>query len=400
MPISCAEKALSPFRIHDTSGTDGLTNPWEINLEIGEPLPYEVVLKGGQIRFPKGHKVTADILKMLREGIVEQVQIDWSAEDVEYGLFPQKRRDSQTEQHLKNFYVMKKARARINSISGDFDDPMSPVKECLLALWNNPSAEIDINLITRKIDECISRAPENVKLLSTIGWNSEPGNYFPSHMVETSRFVSWLGLMMGFSRDEVRTMSLAAIMHDIGELFTGRDMLVKAGGLEPSEMKRLREHPRKSVEWLKRADVDFENLHKLVLRHHERHDGTGYPYNLNGKILEKSDSILALADVYVALVNPRPYRAPMTRRQALRMLLERRGKWFPIELVENFASMIGIYPPGSLVELSSGRITLILEPPSKEGWRALMIDLESGSDEFREVDLKGIEGDYITREIA
>ena len=378
-----------------------MTNPYEINLEIGNPLPYELVLKGGQIRFPKGQKITADMLKMLREGTVEKIQIGWpSTEENELGLFPEKKIDTETELRLKKTYISKKAKMKISSVLDGFDDPLSLPMEFIKSIWKDQSSGFDTRHIIGKIDEWIDRASGNDAILAGIGWSSEPENYFPSHAIETARLASWLGLKMGFSREEVFTMTLAGIMHDIGELFMDRNMLMKSGNLEQSEMKRLREHPRKSVEWLKRAEIDFENLHKIVLRHHERNDGTGYPYNLNGKVIEKSDSILAIVDVYIALVNPRPYRSAITRRQALRTILEQKGKWFPAELVENFVSNIGIYPPGSLVELSNGNIALILEPPSKGKWRGLVVDLKSENDEFKEVDLNGIEGAYISREIV
>jgi HD-GYP domain-containing protein (c-di-GMP phosphodiesterase class II) len=199
---------------------------------------------------------------------------------------------------------------------------------------------------------------------------------------------------------EIRALAYAAVLHDTGELFINRQILMRPTNLPATEVNKVREHPRKSVEWMKRAGLGDELSQHIVLRHHERFDGSGYPYNLRGKMLESVDNILALADMFAALVSLRPHRAAMPRRNALKMILEHRGKWFADEITDRFASALGFYPPGSIVQLRSGSCAVILEPPSESTWIAMRIDPQSTGLKSEEINLHSLKDDYIVNEIA
>jgi len=373
----------------------------EIELKIGEPLPYAIVLKGGQIRFPAGHKVTRDILRMLREGQITQIEIDWSVKsDDTPGLFDEKQPDYPDSIHLKNVYLMKRSREIIASISEPFQKPLSILHDSLKRLWIDPTDKIDLDAITTQVDVLLNSISRSNRVPACIGWNAKTDDFFAAHMVDTLMLSTWLGFRLNLSGKEIRSLATAGILHDIGELFINRQILLRNTTLDSSEMGRIKEHPRKSVEWMKRAGINDELSHRIVLRHHERLDGSGYPFNIRGKILAPIDSIFAFADVFTALVSTRPYRSAITRRLALKLILEQKGKWFSDEIINELASIIGFYPPGSLVQLRNGDYVMIIGPPASSSWEGIKIDLEDPGHNFEAMNLLALQNDYIIREIA
>lgn len=372
----------------------------EINLKVGDPLPYEIVLKGGQIRFPAGQKVTQEILRLLRQGKITQIEIDWQVRvDDTPGLFDQKKPDSLESLHIKNILLTKKCHEVISSLFEPLSKPVNILKNHLNQLWKDPTSSIDSTIISAQIDSLLNTIPQFESIPAFIGWNTQPHDFFTSHLIDTLMLSSWLAFKLSFSESDIISIATASLIHDIGELFINQHALLKNDSLELHEKNRLKEHPRKSVEWMKRAGFDDELSHRIVLRHHERFDGSGYPFNLRGKILSPLDNIFAFCDVYTALISIRPHRNAFSRRAAIRTILENKDKWFPQDIIDNISAMIGIYPPGSLVQMKSGGYALIITPPSTHFWQAIEIDFESPEKKCKDIDLLSLKDDYIAREI-
>jgi HD-GYP domain-containing protein (c-di-GMP phosphodiesterase class II) len=98
----------------------------------------------------------------------------------------------------------------------------------------------------------------------------------------------------------------------------------------------------------------------IVGSHHERFDGGGYPQGLAGAAIPLAARMAAIIDTYDALCTPRPYREAVSRHHALREIYAGRDSAFQGELVEQFQSCLGVYPTGSLVELTSGEIAIVM----------------------------------------
>jgi len=141
--------------------------------------------------------------------------------------------------------------------------------------------------------------------------------------------------MMGISDAEHESMRRGALLHDIGKVGIPDNILRKTGPLTEEEWTIMRKHPLYAVELLKPVSFLKESL-EIPLYHHEKWDGTGYPYGLKGEDIPLSARIFAVADVFDALASSRPYRQAWTREEALKYLFENRGTHFDPNIVDFF----------------------------------------------------------------
>lgn len=378
-----------------------MSNPGKNTLKTGMPLPYDLVLTRGRIRFRKGTLITSEILKMIKGGSILEIKIDSPRQELS-----QKNREiePETSSHagdlLKKTLILRNARNSLNEITGNNLNPLAEVQAQLERMWSDTFKPVDISIIHNAIQKWTDTLAGGSNHIATIGWTNTSEHFLPSHMTNVSKLVSLVGIEMEMSSESLREIALAGLFLDVGEMFLSREILLKTGEFELSELSKIREHPRKSVEFLKRNNFNSEVTHRLILRHHERHDGSGYPYNITGKVLGYDDCLLGLADVFVALISHRPHRPALTRRAALRQILAMRGNKFSEDHVQRFVKILGLYPPGSIVQLKGGAVAIVLSTVQNGKWNALLISQEPGSKTTQEIDLNHLSGDYIVHELA
>ena len=140
---------------------------------------------------------------------------------------------------------------------------------------------------------------------------------------------------LGMSEDEVRLIELAAPLHDMGKIAIPDEVLLKPGPLDEHQLAIMRRHPKIGHELLSGSQNRFIQAGATIaLRHHERYDGSGYPDGLVGAQIPIEARIVAVADVFDALISPRPYKAPWTFDSALDFLQEQSGKLFDPQCVQ------------------------------------------------------------------
>ncbi|WP_177203478.1 HD-GYP domain-containing protein [Marinospirillum celere] len=132
------------------------------------------------------------------------------------------------------------------------------------------------------------------------------------------------------------------------------------GPLLPAQKDLINRHPLISAEMLRVAGVDDELWLELVTQHHEKLDGSGYPLGLKGNAIRREARILALGDVYSAMVTPRGYRGPLKLKDSLKDLFQQRGRAFDGKLTELFIMELGLYPPGIYVRLSNDDLAVVI----------------------------------------
>jgi len=160
--------------------------------------------------------------------------------------------------------------------------------------------------------------------------------------------------------EDRQRIRLAALTYDMGMHGLRDEFSAHAGELNPEQQARMQAHPQLAVDMLRRAGIDDPGWLDLVLYHHERIDGSGYPAGLSGGQLSRPLRILVLADIYSAMIRPRVYREALEARQAMRTLFQERGRLVDPELAQVLVKAVGIYPPGSFVRLASGEIAVVV----------------------------------------
>jgi putative nucleotidyltransferase with HDIG domain len=150
-----------------------------------------------------------------------------------------------------------------------------------------------------------------------------------------------LGERLGLSPSRMRRLAIGGLLHDIGKLSIPEEILGKPGPLDDDEFAVVKEHPERGRELLAELGGFDEPVRRLVLDHHERLDGSGYPRGLRGKELDISTRILAVCDVYDALVSERAYRPPWSQTQALELLRDGAGIEFDARCIEALERVLG-----------------------------------------------------------
>ncbi|KAF1685974.1 hypothetical protein B1992_09720 [Pseudoxanthomonas broegbernensis] len=157
-----------------------------------------------------------------------------------------------------------------------------------------------------------------------------------------------------------RLVRVAALSYDLGMHALYGQLALQAFGLSREQQAQLHGHPQLSVELLRRAGIEDAGWLELVLSHHERIDGSGYPRGLHDSDITRPARILAIADIYSAMIRPRAYRGAINAREAMREIFLERGRWVDPDLSAILIKAVGMYPPGSFVRLASGEVAVVV----------------------------------------
>lgn len=185
--------------------------------------------------------------------------------------------------------------------------------------------------------------------------------YTRGHCDRVSRFAKDLGKAADFTARELKNLEYASILHDVGKLGIPDTLINKPGRLTEEEFQLVRRHPAIGAEIL--DGVAFlEESRTILLQHHERVDGGGYPAGLSGDAIHPAARILAIADSYDAMTSNRPYRmAPLSHEEALKELERGRGTQFDPFLTDRFiAMMAGMPPANEALDLQESPDTAVL----------------------------------------
>ncbi|WP_374590746.1 HD-GYP domain-containing protein [Aquabacterium sp.] len=197
-------------------------------------------------------------------------------------------------------------------------------------------------------------------LLSLVGLK-EKDDYTFMHCVAVGTFMIALGKQLGMSDDELVDAGTAGLLHDVGKCLVPLDVLNKPGRLTAVEFDLIREHPSRGYRMLRDAGYQDSVALEVVLHHHERLDGKGYPDQLKGDEVTRLARMGAVVDVYDAMGSDRCYRKADPPTSVLKLLLSECGSHFDPVIVHSFIKAVGIYPNGSLVRLHSGRLAVVME---------------------------------------
>lgn len=211
-------------------------------------------------------------------------------------------------------------------------------------------------VVTRMADSII-RNPDALVCLSQLKDVSE---YTALHSVRSCVIAVAFGRHLALSRDELGVLGLGALLHDVGMARLPPDILARPGRLDPKEFDLMKRHVLWGVEIARSSGEVPPGVLEVIEQHHERGDGSGYVAGRSKTAITPAGYIGAIVDVYDAVTSDRTYSGALSAEDALKSMYEWRHKDFTPNLVEEFIRCMGIFPIGSLVELSTGSIGVVV----------------------------------------
>jgi putative nucleotidyltransferase with HDIG domain len=191
-------------------------------------------------------------------------------------------------------------------------------------------------------------------------------NYTFTHSVNVSVLALAIGRACQLTEEQLKTLGLGGLLHDLGKLRVDVNIITKPGRLTDSEFDEIKEHPGYGAEIIKEMEGVTDEVMQIVHGHHLRYDRTGYPSNVPGEVISPLVEMTAIADAYDAMTTLRSYQRPFTPRKAIARLKDVRGSSLHPDYVTHFIESLGPYPVGSLVRLDNNEIGLVVKVEPKD----------------------------------
>ncbi|NND36196.1 MAG: HD-GYP domain-containing protein [Gammaproteobacteria bacterium] len=220
---------------------------------------------------------------------------------------------------------------------------------------------IDIDLIKSAVDPMIDSVMRNPDALAWYGALRKREDGIHSYSMTAAIWALILGRHLGFERHRLQNLAMGGLLLNIGNLRIPRSVGKKDAPLTEDEHKIIRMHVDRGVEIVKKSSAFNEDVIDMVRCHHERFDGSGYPNGLQGNDIPVYGRIAGVIDAYDAIISCKPYRGPKCAYDAVRELNQLSGDKFQVEVIEQFVQALGMFPTGSLVELNTGEVAIVIE---------------------------------------
>jgi HD-GYP domain-containing protein (c-di-GMP phosphodiesterase class II) len=211
--------------------------------------------------------------------------------------------------------------------------------------------------VVEPILESVIRNPDALMWLTQM---READSYTYAHSLDNCALAVAFGRHMGLPKEDLNTLAMGLLLMDIGKMKIPARILNKTEPLSEEEFKLVRSHVGHSVDILKKSEGISVDIVNIALTHHERFDGSGYPSGLVGTQTPVYGRVAAIIDCYDAMTSKRPYGKPISAYGALQEIYNWRNKYFQEELVEQFLQCLGVFPTGSMVEMHSGEVGIVM----------------------------------------
>lgn len=327
---------------------------------------------------------------------VDAVQPKWVPPEERSSLPPAKKRTTYInkiparDEHERAAGVFREARRLTKSLVDDLrlggvidtEQAKSTVKSCVDSILRNPDALLWMTKIRSQ------------------------DNYTAEHCLNVCILAIALGRYLGLEEAELEKLGLCGLLHDVGKMRVPAEVLNKPGKLDKKEWNMMRAHVIHGRNLLLSTPGITHAAVDVAYSHHERMDGEGYPRKLTAAGISYFSRIISIVDAYDAMTATRCYAPAIPTTKALKIIFHDRGTHFDSELALAFIKSVGLYPPGSLVELKNGMVGLVLEANKERRHLPKVILLKQGDEPLKRekiVDLRQIENgklekDYFIRD--
>ncbi|QQX82019.1 DUF3391 domain-containing protein [Shewanella sp. KX20019] len=263
-----------------------------------------------------------------------------------------------SQQKAESIEAHKSLRRQLQKTEQHFDRSIAMIRSLMGKLRNRPlNAVNDAKELIHNICEQLLTSDKLVLHLMTDAKNDD-GIYF--HSLNVSILSMLIAKELNWSRNEIELVGIGALFHDTGKLKVPSQILRKTSPLSSAEQNFVNQHPMMGVDLLKLADNFPSEALPIILKHHEYLDGTGTPKGLKEPQIDKLSQLVAAVNTYDNLCHSDRSRKARTPFSALGYLYKHYKTQLNPQIVGRMVKMLGIYPPGSIVELSSGQYGMVM----------------------------------------
>jgi len=251
---------------------------------------------------------------------------------------------------------------------------------------------INITQLSEAINPLVDSISRNPGASIWLARLKSQDSYTYSHCIAVAIWCTVIGRQIGLPKKDLSLLAMGGMLLDIGKLKIPPLILNKKQQLSEREFALIKKHVDLSLKMAKDSSrVMPQAVIDMIASHHERFNGSGYPEAIKGTQIPLYSRIAAIADCYDAITSQRVYAKPITHAQAIKQMYEWRGYDFQPELIEAFIQAVGVYPTGTLVELTSGEVGIVVkENPGKRLRPQVLVILDSDKQQradFIEMDL-------------
>ncbi len=232
---------------------------------------------------------------------------------------------------------------------------------------------IDMQVARSAVSECVSSILRNPDALMFLAQIKNRDEYTSQHSFNVCVYSIRLGRQLGMETRELENLGVCGLLHDMGKVRIPLEILNKEGRLDDEEFAVMKQHARYGRDILMSGRSVFSGTVDAAYGHHENLDGTGYPRGLEGHQMNLFTKVVSVVDKYDAITSHRVYQKGRTHIEALGILNQlSQGKIDP-HLNAAFIACLGIYPVGSVVELTSGEVAVVLKQHPAERLRPIVL---------------------------
>ncbi len=313
--------------------------------------PYSILAEDVYVNFtlisPSGSILTPTLLSNIKKYQLESLNI-WVDEKKDSSPPPAAlTRKTQLEQ-------MKQS-SDFKEFKQNYTSTLSSFQQNMYALVNDPSHQQEVinSIVEESLHYSELHTSEEYNALDMIICMKEFDDSTFSHSLNVSLICEAFGSWLNMSKENIELLRLAGLLHDIGKLTIDKDIITKPGKLLDHEFNEIKKHPLAGYQILKNTDLDVR-IHYAALQHHEKIDGSGYPFGIKEKQIHYISKIVSIVDVYEAMTATRCYRKPMCPFKVLQIMRHDATTKYDLNLIATFFSGITSTYINKSVELSDG----------------------------------------------
>ncbi len=218
---------------------------------------------------------------------------------------------------------------------------------------------LDTDMLSESADEILEELLKNPGVLVSMNEIGTSDDSTFNHSINVAIYAILLAKQLDYPMARIKKLAMGMLLHDIGKTMLDQKILYKPGRLTQEEFEHVKKHTILGYEVLKRNESITELSRIIALSHHERLDGSGYPYHIKGDEIHEFVRIASIVDVYDALISERCYHKKLSIYNAVSLLKEEAAGKLDADLLKLFVRCLAIYPNGTMVKLSDGTTGIV-----------------------------------------